>query len=86
MSIASVFNSSGGSGISSLKMVDCTSQIDNYTQNFTIEPFATGTLIVFYNGIAQRLGDEITETSNSTFSTSFIPQTNSILFVFFQPL
>ena len=86
MAIASVFNSSGGAGIPSLKMMDLSSQIDNSNQLFVIEPYQRGTLIVYFNGIAQRLGYEITQNSSSTFSTSFIPRTDSILFVFFQPI
>ena len=86
MSISRVFGPSGGSGIAILAFVDLSSQINNSNQIFTLPPFKKGVLIVYYNGLGQRLGDEISETSNTTFSTSFVAQTGSSRFAYYQPL
>jgi hypothetical protein len=86
MSISRVFGPSGGSGIAILAFVDLSSQIDNSNQIFTLPPFKKGVLIVYYNGLGQRIGTEITETSNTTFTTTFVAQTGSSLFVYYQPL
>mgnify|MGYP003134161183 CR=1 FL=1 len=84
--ISSVFSRNGGSGARAYEMVDLSNQINNSNQNFTLKPFRRGTILVFYNGLAQRTGSEIIEISRSEFRTSFVPSTGSILLVFFQPL
>lgn len=84
--IARVFGPSGGSGGLFMESVDLSDQIDSSTQIFTLSPFRRGSLLVFYNGIAQRNGVEIIEQSNSQFRTDFIPTTGSTLLVFYQPL
>ncbi len=84
--IARVFDSSGSSGRLTFQMIDVSSQIDNNTRNFVLPTFKKGSLLVFYNGLAQRLGSEIVELSNTTFQTSFVPPTGTSLLVFYQPL
>lgn len=83
--IASVFSSSGGSGQNAYVMKIISDQIDNTTRNFVLKPFRSGSLLVFYNGLAQS-PNEIVELSNSSFQTTFVPSTGSTLLVFYQPL
>ena len=84
--IADVFSAGGGSGGLLFEMKDITDQINNITQNFVLPTFRSGSLLVFYNGMAQRNGTEIIEQSNTTFQTTFIPTTGTTLLVFYQPL
>ena len=50
---------------------DISEQIDGNTINYAVSPFIIRTLMVFWNGIRQS-ETEITVTSNSTFTTSFV--------------
>ena len=63
--------------------IDLSEQIDGNTINFTVKPFIKRTLMVFWNGIRQS-NTEISVTSNSTFSTSFVATAgDSLLATFF---
>jgi hypothetical protein len=86
MSISRVFGPTGGSGIAILSFANLSSQINNSNQIFELNPYKKGVLIVYYNGLSQPLDIDIIQTSNSTFRTTFVPQTGSSLFVYFQPL
>lgn len=55
-------------------------QIDGNTINYAVKPFVLRTLMVFWNGIRQS-DSEITITSNSTFSTSFVASAGDSLIV-----
>ena len=61
---------------------DLSDQIDGNTINFVTIPFVIESLMVFYNGIRQS-NIEITITSNSSFSTSFVPSVSESLTVTF---
>ena len=72
----------GGSGGSSLKEADLTAQIDGSTTVFNMpENYQFGTLRVYWNGIRQRTDDTISETSQSTFTTTFTPLSGDVLIV-----
>lgn len=63
---------------------DLSDQINGNTINFVTIPFVIESLMVFYNGIRQSQS-EITITSNSSFSTSFVPSaTESLTVTFFK--
>ncbi len=62
---------------------DISSQITGTNNVFEIKPFQNGTLSVYYNGILQRIGNEITLLSNTQFRTSFYPETNDTLHVIY---
>jgi hypothetical protein len=77
-----LFGGSGGSGGTTLKEADLTSQINGSRTTFTMpENYQFGTLRVYYNGIRQRTDDTITETSQSTFTTSFTALSGDVLIV-----
>ncbi len=57
-------------------------QCDGLTTNFNTPPFQRGTLVVFWNGIAQS-NNEITILSASSFHTSFVPTSEDTLFITF---
>ena len=61
---------------------DLSDQIDGNTINFVTIPFVIESLMVFWNGIRQS-NIEITITSNSSFSTSFVPSVSESLTVTF---
>lgn len=77
-----LFGGSGGSSGTTLKEADLTSQINGSRTTFTMpENYQFGTLRVYYNGIRQRTDDTITETSQSTFTTSFTALSGDVLIV-----
>ena len=80
MPIASRKEQSIKSGFNSL---DLSSQCTGTNQVFSTKPFQRTSLVVFYNGIAQRIGSEITILSNSQFQTSFVPEATDKLFILF---
>jgi len=72
----------GSSSGFTLKEADLTSQINGSNTNYTMpENYQFGTLRVYWNGIRQRTGDTITETSQSTFSTSFTALSGDVIIV-----
>lgn len=74
-----VFASSGTFGGSTTED-DVSSQIDGVTQTFvTADAFDTSTLVVYWNGVRQRTGVEITVVNARTFTTAFVAPTGSAL-------
>jgi len=81
------FGSSSGTFGSLGKEVDLSSQIDGVSQTFvTPDAFNTNTLVVYYNGVRQRTGVEITVVDARTFTTSFVPETGTVLVAVYIPL
>lgn len=59
---------------------DVSSQINGVTQTFvTAYAFDTTTLVVYWNGVRQRTGVEITVVDAKTFTTDFIAPIGSAL-------
>ena len=74
-----VFDSGGSFGGTSTED-DVSSQIDGVTQTFvTAYAFDTTTLVVYWNGVRQRTGVEITVINAKTFTTDFVAPTGSVL-------
>lgn len=67
----------------SYKSEDISSQITGTNNEFTIKPFQKGSLCVYWNGILQRVGNEITPLSSIRFRTSFVPGTKDTLHVIY---
>lgn len=67
----------------SFKSEDISSQITGTNNEFQIKPFQKGTLCVYWNGILQRVGNEITLLSSTQFRTSFVPETSDTLHVIY---
>lgn len=75
-----VFESSGGSFGGTFTEDDVSSQIDGVTQIFvTAYAFDTTTLVIYWNGVRQRTGVEITVVDARTFTTDFVAPTGSAL-------
>lgn len=59
---------------------DVSSQIDGVTQSFvTTSAFDTGSLVIYWNGVRQRTGVEITVVNARTFTTQFTAPIGSVL-------
>ena len=86
MPVGNVFNSVGGSGgvgLNNLIQYDCSSQLDGVTTTFNVFiTYATGSLQVYWNGLLQ-LQSDIVETSGTSFTTSFTPQSDDHLVVIY---
>ena len=67
----------------SYKSEDISYQITGTNNEFQIKPFQKGTLCVYWNGILQRVGNEITPLSSIRFRTSFVPETSDTLHVIY---
>jgi len=68
-------------GISVLKQLDISNQIDGNTSTFiTTESIDQSSLRVYYNGIRQSPND-ISFNSSTSFSLSFTPQIGDYLFI-----
>ena len=83
MPIANVFGSStsSSSGGNKLKTNDLSSQINGSNTDFTTtEPFESGSLSVFWNGLRQS-ANEITELTSSSFPISTAPQSGGSVVV-----
>ncbi len=79
MPVASPFESGGSGGTVNLKIDDLTSSCDGSTQSFTVSsPYKTGLLQIYWNGLLQT-STEITEVSQTTFSTDFTPTSDDVL-------
>ena len=66
---------------------DLSTQINGVTQTFvTTQAFNTDSLVIYYNGVRQRTGVEITVVDARTFQTSFIPLSGTVLVAVYQPL
>jgi hypothetical protein len=68
-------------GISVLKQLDISSQINGITDTFSLsESIDQSSLRVYYNGLRQS-PDDISFNSNTSFSLSFTPQIGDSLFI-----
>jgi len=68
-------------GVSVLKQLDISNQIDGNTNTFiTTESIDQTSLRVYYNGLRQSPND-ISFNSSTSFSLSFIPQIGEFLFI-----
>lgn len=68
-------------GISVLKQLDISSQINGITDTFSVsESIDQSSLRVYYNGLRQS-PDDISFNSNTSFSLSFTPQIGDSLFI-----
>lgn len=66
---------------------DISSQIDGVTQTFVLAvPIDTASLVIYFNGIRQRTGVEVTVLSSTTFSVAFVPPTNTVLVAVYKPI
>jgi|TARA_R100000479_G_scaffold52582_1_gene24982 hypothetical protein len=71
---------------SDLKQQDVSSQINGSNQTFTIsEDFSSTQCFVFWNGLYQRIGVEITVASSTTFTTEFVAAGSDTLVVVYKP-
>lgn len=65
---------------------DVSSQIDGVTQTFVLSSaFDADSLVIYFNGVRQRTGVEITVLSSTTFSTDFVPPTGTVLVAVYKP-
>lgn len=72
---------SGGTG-TDMEKADLTSQVDGNTQTFTVpEAYSSNSLRVYYNGIRQEAGNGYSETTSTTFTTTFTPQNGETISV-----
>ena len=70
-----------------LETENLTSQINGSRQTFTISrPFFSTRLYVYYNGVRQQVGYNITIASDTTFTCDFTPETGDTLFVDYSPI
>ena len=67
----------------SFQSIDISSQITGTNNEFEIKPFQKGSLCVYWNGMLQRVGNEITLLSSTRFRTSFVPETSDTLHVIY---
>jgi hypothetical protein len=82
-----VFASDGGTFGGGTTSEDVSSQINGVTQTFvTVQAFDTTTLVIYWNGVRQRTGVEITIVNAKTFTTQFTAPTGSTLVAVFKPL
>lgn len=82
------FNSSSGGAFGSTSIEsDLSTQINGVRQTFvTPLSYHTSTLVIYYNGVRQRTGVEITVVDARTFTTNFIPASGTVLVAVYQPL
>lgn len=78
MPVASPFRSSTTATVN-LKKQDLSSNCDGSTTTFTVSStYKSGTIEVYWNGLQQTTA-EVTESSDTTFTTSFTPQSGDNL-------
>jgi hypothetical protein len=81
------FGSGSGAFGGNTKEADLSSQINGVSQSFvTPDAYNTNTLVIYYNGVRQRTGVEITVVDARTFTTSFVPETGTVLVAVYVPL
>ena len=69
-----------------MKKENVSSQIDDSQTVFTIsEAYKAGTLRVYWNGVRQIVSVTFTETTSTTFTTTFTPLTGDYLTVDYTP-
>ncbi len=86
MAIVDAFNQEGGTTTtttgSNMQQQNISSQCDGSTTSFTVqEAFDGDSIRVYWNGIRQQLGETITVTSSTTFTTTFTARSGDYLFV-----
>lgn len=86
MAIVDAFNQEGGTTTTTtgaaMQQENISDQCDGSTTSFTVqEAFDGDSLRVYWNGIRQQVGETVTVTSSTTFSTTFTPSTGDYLFV-----
>jgi hypothetical protein len=81
------FGGGGGAFGSDTIESDLSPQINGVRQTF-VTPLAynTGTLVIYYNGVRQRTGVEVTVVNALTFTTNFIPATGTVLVAVYKTL
>jgi len=68
-----------------LTVADLSSQCDGAIQTFTTGKYISGTLRVYWNGQRQTTGEQVTEVTTTTFSTTFVPASDDVLLVDYRP-
>jgi hypothetical protein len=69
-----------------VKYADLNSQVDGSNVTFTVpENYESGTLYVFFNGMIQTRGDGYTETTSSTFTLTFTPDSGENIIILYTP-
>tara|TARA_R100000664_G_C2735717_1_gene125223 strand:+ start:127 stop:396 length:270 start_codon:yes stop_codon:yes gene_type:complete len=89
MAISNVFNAEGGTASlgTTEKSKDLSNQIGDSNQSFDLgQAYKTGTLRVYWNGVRQTNGIQISEASGTTFNTSFVAHPGDSLIVDYSPL
>ena len=86
MAIVDAFNQEGGTTTtttgSNMQQQNLSSQCDGSRTSFTVqEAFDGDSIRVYWNGIRQQLGETITVTSSTTFTTTFTARSGDYLFV-----
>lgn len=65
-----------------MKKADLTSQVDGEENVFTVpNVYVAGSLRVYYNGIRQESGNGFSETTSTTFTTTFTPSVGETISV-----
>jgi hypothetical protein len=73
-------------GGDNMKYADLNSQVDGSTSVFTVpENYTSGKLFVWFNGVMQTRGDTYTETTASTFTLTFTPETGENIIILYTP-
>lgn len=69
-----------------MKKEDLTSQVNSSNQTFTVsEDYKTGSLRVYWNGVRQIESVTFSESTSSTFSTTFTANTGDYLTIDYTP-
>ena len=68
-----------------MKKADLSSQADGQTTVFTVpDAYVAGSLRVYYNGMRQEAGNGYSETTTTTFTLVFTPQSGETISVDYQ--
>ena len=68
--------------VKAMVKADLTSQVDGQTNVFTVpSAYSANSLRVYYNGIRQESGNGFSETTSTSFTLSFTPQTGETISV-----
>jgi hypothetical protein len=88
MGISRIFSEDGGTAPAKEQTSkDLTSQIGSSNRLFQLgQVYKTGTLKVYWNGIRQTSGVNLTETSSQSFTTVFTPNPGDSLVVDYMPI
>ena len=70
-----------------LQTEDLSSQCNGVNTSFTVSvEYDESKIYVYFNGMRLQIGNGITVTSNTTFTTAITPSSSDSLYVDFQPL